>query len=174
MIERAGVAKASLYSTFGSKDELVRAYLAERAERAARRGSRHASSKETAPRAKLLAIFDELGELVDDRTSAAVPSSMRAPRARAKLGHARLHFQRAWLRDLMMMLAREMGAEEPTFLASQLHLVYDGALVAASLDRIFRCGACARGRGDPDRRAAPRKSTQFRTDGQRRRAADTP
>ena len=27
VIERAGVAKASLYNTFGSKDELVRAYL---------------------------------------------------------------------------------------------------------------------------------------------------
>src|SRR6201997_4395259 len=27
VIERAGVAKASLYSTFGSKEELVRAYL---------------------------------------------------------------------------------------------------------------------------------------------------
>ena len=26
VLERAGVAKASLYSTFGSKDELVRAY----------------------------------------------------------------------------------------------------------------------------------------------------
>ena len=30
VIERAGVAKASLYSTFGSKEELVRAYLDER------------------------------------------------------------------------------------------------------------------------------------------------
>src|SRR3979411_3391553 len=27
IVERAGVAKASLYSTFGSKEELVRAYL---------------------------------------------------------------------------------------------------------------------------------------------------
>ena len=27
IIERAGVAKASLYNTFGSKDELIRAYL---------------------------------------------------------------------------------------------------------------------------------------------------
>jgi AcrR family transcriptional regulator len=27
VIERAGVAKASLYSAFGSKDELVRTYL---------------------------------------------------------------------------------------------------------------------------------------------------
>ena len=30
IIEKAGVAKASLYSTFGSKEELVRAYLGER------------------------------------------------------------------------------------------------------------------------------------------------
>ena len=30
VIERAGVAKASLYNTFGSKDELVRAYLTSR------------------------------------------------------------------------------------------------------------------------------------------------
>ena len=30
VIEQAGVAKASLYNTFGSKDELVRAYLESR------------------------------------------------------------------------------------------------------------------------------------------------
>src|SRR5690348_13294799 len=37
VIERAGVAKASLYSTFGSKEELVRAYLDQRGERVMRR-----------------------------------------------------------------------------------------------------------------------------------------
>jgi len=37
VIERAGVAKASLYSTFGSKEELVRAYLQARAEERQRR-----------------------------------------------------------------------------------------------------------------------------------------
>ena len=36
VIERAGVAKASLYGTFGSKEELVRAYLAGAAPRARR------------------------------------------------------------------------------------------------------------------------------------------
>ena len=36
VIERAGVAKATLYSAFGSKDELIRAYLAAR--HAARQG----------------------------------------------------------------------------------------------------------------------------------------
>lgn len=33
VLERAGVAKSSLYETFGSKDELIRAYLESRAGR---------------------------------------------------------------------------------------------------------------------------------------------
>src|SRR6478672_7886720 len=59
IIERAGVAKATLYSAFGSKEELVRAYLQ----------ARHASRRATVlaememhddPRGKLLALFDVL------------------------------------------------------------------------------------------------------------------
>src|ERR1043166_7229359 len=59
VIERAGVAKASLYSTFGSKEELVRAYLAGRAEarrlRITARLARHEH-----PRDRILTIFDGL------------------------------------------------------------------------------------------------------------------
>src|SRR5262245_19673673 len=63
VIERAGVAKASLYSTFGSKEELVRAYLQQRAEARQRRiGDRIARYE--APRDKILAVFDQLGEAV--------------------------------------------------------------------------------------------------------------
>src|SRR6266851_3811244 len=59
IIERAGVAKASLYRAFGSKEELVRAYLE----------ARHASRRATVlaemelhpdPGGKLLALFDVL------------------------------------------------------------------------------------------------------------------
>src|SRR6201995_3827469 len=62
VIERAGVAKASLYNTFGSKDELVRAYLE----------TRHASVTEwimravdryDTPRERLLAVFEGQAEL---------------------------------------------------------------------------------------------------------------
>src|SRR4051812_15146435 len=61
VIERAGVAKASLYSTFGSKEELVRAYLAARAQdRRARITQRIAQHDQ--PRDRILAIFDVLGE----------------------------------------------------------------------------------------------------------------
>ena len=41
VIERAGVAKASLYNTFGSKDELVRAYLEARHAQTAGRITRY-------------------------------------------------------------------------------------------------------------------------------------
>src|ERR1700728_1279906 len=62
VIERAGVAKATLYSAFGSKDELIRAYLtrrhATRQERMMRELERF-----TTPRDRLLGVFDVLGEI---------------------------------------------------------------------------------------------------------------
>jgi len=61
VLEHAGVAKASLYATFGSKEELVRAYLEGRqVARRARIEGKMALHK--APREQLLAIFDALAE----------------------------------------------------------------------------------------------------------------
>src|SRR6184192_4268393 len=62
VIERAGVAKASLYNTFGSKDELIRAYLEARHEVLQKRVAQAIARHDT-PRARILAIFDLLGEL---------------------------------------------------------------------------------------------------------------
>src|SRR5271154_7179031 len=62
VIERAGVAKASLYSTFGSKEELVCAYLDARHEKtlAALRSS-VATTED--PIDQLLAVFDAQARL---------------------------------------------------------------------------------------------------------------
>src|ERR1700761_7130415 len=62
IIEQAGVAKASLYNTFGSKDELVRAYLEGRHASMARRLTRAADGYDT-PRERLLAVFEAQAEL---------------------------------------------------------------------------------------------------------------
>ena len=62
MIERAGVAKASLYDCFGSKDELVRSYLQARSEARQARINERLSQYDT-PEEKILSIFDLLGEL---------------------------------------------------------------------------------------------------------------
>lgn len=61
VIERAGVAKASLYDTFGSKEELIRSYLLSRQEaRQARILDR--LDRFTTPRTRLLGIFDVLAD----------------------------------------------------------------------------------------------------------------
>src|SRR5947208_16400468 len=62
VIDRAGVAKASLYNTFGSKDELVRAYLQTRHDSVTRR-IMAAVERYGTPRERLLAVFEGQGEL---------------------------------------------------------------------------------------------------------------
>src|ERR1700709_269593 len=61
VIERAGVAKASLYNTFGSKDELIRAYLHERHPRLERRITNALEQYDT-PREKILGVFTSQAE----------------------------------------------------------------------------------------------------------------
>src|ERR1700735_3961136 len=62
IIEHAGVAKASLYDCFGSKDELVRSYLeARHTARQARINER--MSRYDTPQKKILSIFEVLGEI---------------------------------------------------------------------------------------------------------------
>src|ERR1700759_4165633 len=65
VIERAGVAKASLYNTFGSKDELVKAYLEGRHAKTAARIARWVDARDD-PRGRLLAVFDAQNEMFAD------------------------------------------------------------------------------------------------------------
>src|SRR5450755_794440 len=62
VIERAGVAKATLYSTFGSKDALIRAYLERRHDERAARMDRELTARFDNPRDRLLGVFDVLGD----------------------------------------------------------------------------------------------------------------
>lgn len=134
VIERAGVAKASLYSTFGSKEELVRAYLKGRAE--ARHQRIEARLAELAdPREKILAVYDVQGELAAApgyRGCAFVNAAAEGPR-QSKVMDACAD-SRGWLRELFTGLARELGAPEPERLGRQLALLYDGVAVQSSLD----------------------------------------
>jgi AcrR family transcriptional regulator len=136
VIERAGVAKASLYSTFGSKDALVSAYLEGRAD--ARRARIAAwIAKHTAPRAKLLSIFDLLAEISarpDFRGCAFVNASAEGPHGAGRIDEVSIE-QRAWLRELFVDLARDAGAADPERVGRRIALLYDGAMVGAWMDR---------------------------------------
>src|SRR3979490_596896 len=81
IIEHAGVAKASLYNTFGSKEELVRAYLESRHAGTTQQLTR-AVEKHADPRGRLLAVFETAVELFaqpDCRGCAFVTASAEAP-----------------------------------------------------------------------------------------------
>jgi len=101
VIERAGVAKASLYSTFGSKDELVRAYLQARAE-ARRTRYTERLARYPDPRDRILAIFDLLAESVvapSYRGCAFINASAEGPRDDSPVTQVTREM-RGWLRAL--------------------------------------------------------------------------
>ena len=134
VIEKAGVAKASLYSTFGSKEELVRAYL-DRRQEIRQRKTAEVIARHTEPRAKMLAIFEYLGELI------ALPSFRGCAFTRAtsesldsKSVRTVCDDSRSWLRSLFRDLAEDEGIGDTDGLATQLLLLYDGASATALMD----------------------------------------
>jgi AcrR family transcriptional regulator len=134
IIEKAGVAKASLYSTFGSKDALISEYLDQRLKRRRERVE-SAIGLHHAPRERLLAVFDVLAARVaekDFRGCAFYRAAAEGePNGRVS---AVLEASREWLHELFEELARAAGARDPQKLARRLVLLYDGALVTAQLD----------------------------------------
>jgi AcrR family transcriptional regulator len=133
VIERAGVAKASLYNTFGSKDELVRAYLERRHEGSSARITRYLE-RYTTPRERLLGVFEAQGELFADpgfRGCAFVSASAESP---GEAVSRAADDYRGWVRGLLTGLAREAGAAEPEKLGRQLYMLYDGASLSARMD----------------------------------------
>jgi AcrR family transcriptional regulator len=134
VIDHAGVAKASLYNTFGSKEELIRAYLDARRESLTSRISAAVDQFET-PRERLLGVFDALHAVVsspDYRGCAFARASAEARPGSCVVQAANAY--RAWVRALFTRLADEAGVADPDGFARQLHLLYDGAGQAARMD----------------------------------------
>lgn len=134
VIEHAGVAKASLYNVFGSKEELVHAYLLRRHARTAARTT-SAVAKHRTPRAQLLAVFDSQAEAM--RTPGFRGCAFSSASAEARPGglvDADTTAYRAWFRELFTELATRGRARHPAALAHQLHLLYDGAAQSGNLD----------------------------------------
>ena len=135
VVQRAGVAKASLYNLFGSKEELVEAYL----------DARHTETREQlervltrfrTPRERLLGVFDAQGQLFTepDFNGCAHMTASAEARPGGPVECATERYRR-WVRTLFTDLAREAGVADSEELARQLHLLYDGAGVSARMDR---------------------------------------
>jgi AcrR family transcriptional regulator len=144
IIEHAGVAKASLYNTFGSKDELVKSYLQARHESRRARLTRWVEQQDD-PRDRLLAVFDALqAQLADPEFHGCAFMNASAEAKPGSSIEAVCDLSRGWVRALLVDLAAEAGARDPEKLAQQLVLLYDGATVGARLDRDPSTAAAAR------------------------------
>jgi AcrR family transcriptional regulator len=144
VIEHAGVAKATLYSAFGSKDGLIRAYLMNRHSMRVARIMRHVD-RHTDPVEKLLAVFDSLAELFITANWRGCPFLAAPGESRScdPVGEVTT-FTRDWTRTLFTDLATQAGLAEPAALADALMNVYDGAIVASQLDHNPTAAATAR------------------------------
>ena len=134
VIERAGVAKASLYNAFASKEELVAAYLAGRQEATISRLT-EAMAQHDDPRQRILAMFDVQAHQFnqpDFNGCAFIAASTEAPAG--GLVERAAHQFRSCLRGMFTDLAEQLGAPDPLKLGRQLHFVYEGAGLAARMD----------------------------------------
>jgi AcrR family transcriptional regulator len=140
IVERAGVTKASLYNTFGSKEALVRAYLEKHFEGRQKSIARILAANDT-PRDRLLGVFAELEEALAGSDFRGCRFIMAVAEARpGDASEAVAEEYRAWLRSLFADLAKGAGVRDYTQFGRQVSLLYDGAAVAARMDK-DRAGA---------------------------------
>ena len=143
IVERAGVAKASLYSTFGSKEELVRAYLEEHLHDRQRRVARIRAAHET-PREAIVGVFAELDGALAGSAFRGCRFIMATAEARpGDASEAVAEEYRVWLRTVFSDLAEAAGASDARGLGRQLAMLYDGGAVAARMDQDRKGAASA-------------------------------
>lgn len=133
VIEKAGIAKATLYRHFPSKDDLVRAFLRQREQEwthgvveagALQRGS--------TPHDQLLAIFDILDEWFHTKEfegcsfiNILLEMGSDHPLGQASIVHLKN------IREIVFGLATEAGIADPDGFAHSWHILMKGSIVAA-------------------------------------------
>jgi AcrR family transcriptional regulator len=134
IVARSGIARATLYRYFSSKDDLVRAFLQLREQRwtfgaveteARRRGDD--------PEQRLLAIFDVFDEWFrrPDFEACSFVNVLFEMGPGHPLGQASIqHLQR--IRDMVQTLATEAGIRDPAGFARSWHILMKGSIVAAT------------------------------------------
>jgi AcrR family transcriptional regulator len=132
VIEKAGVAKGSLYYIFGGKDELVAAYLRGRHE-AWRQRVEAAQACADDPDEKILAVFDAIADYVSLPDFRGCPFDNAAAEAPAGECQKQANKEyRDWLRQYFLELAAATGVADSQALADALVVLYNGALATAS------------------------------------------
>ena len=130
--DEAGTTKKTLYDRFGSKDELVAAYLSRRADEWVTFLTEHLErhAPEPGPQ-RVLAVVDALEQWLrgQDRGCAFVNAYAEIG-GTDHPGNAVIRQDKRYMRDLFVRLVDEAGAPVPGAVGAQVHLVYEGAIVS--------------------------------------------
>ena len=135
VVAESGVAKATLYQQFRSKDELVAACLERHAERWRRNFADPVRASRGSPGWRVGDVFDRLGQAVVTPgfrgcpfiNAAAEYPDRTGPVASAIAGH------RADVRNMFTELLGDLAPLRHAAVADQLILLYDGTMVGAQL-----------------------------------------
>jgi AcrR family transcriptional regulator len=135
ILETADVARASLYTTFGSKDELVRSYLERRSAAWRDTVAEVLPTRWATPGERIPGVFELLTEWFDAPGYRGCPFINASAEAASSVAVAEVRDRhRAWVRELFTGLARAAGVKDPDGLSAELVLLYDGSMVGAQLD----------------------------------------
>ncbi|WP_341718103.1 TetR/AcrR family transcriptional regulator [Micromonospora sp. FIMYZ51] len=135
VVGRAEVALASLYKSFGNKDNLVAAYLAERDRRWRELWEAEISRADSAE-GRLLAVFDALQvwrETIGMNHGCAMSAAAVQITDPAHPAVKVITEQKAWMLRRLGELAADYGVSAPAQVAEQLLITYEGVLARASL-----------------------------------------
>jgi AcrR family transcriptional regulator len=144
VLDEAGVARASLYRAYGSKDGLVRSYLARRSANWQATVAELLPTRWATPAERIVGIFELLTEWFQAPGYNGCPFINASAEAAPSGAVAEVRdVHRAWVRELFAGLARDAGAADPDALSAQLVLLYDGSMVGAQLDASAAPGVSA-------------------------------
>ncbi|MBC8087355.1 MAG: TetR/AcrR family transcriptional regulator [Phycisphaerae bacterium] len=146
VIAAAGVAKASLYKHFPSKDELVAECLRRRDASWRVWLVEQVNARASSPNAKLLAVFDVVGLWLADadfRGCAFQNATVEVADAKHP-AHLAAASHKQGMRAYLGELAHSAGVRNPDALADQLAMLLEGALISALLNGAPATTATAR------------------------------
>jgi AcrR family transcriptional regulator len=138
IIARAGVAKATFYHHFPSKDDLVIAFLQRREQLWTREWfEAEVNRRGATPQARLLAIFDVFDEWFQRDDFEGCPflrtlfETFEAyqPQENSVAAAARLHL--ASIRDIVQLYAEQAGVSQPADLAHKWQMLMAGSIAFA-------------------------------------------
>jgi AcrR family transcriptional regulator len=136
IIATAGVAKASLYNHFASKDELIAEYVRRRGADWWEWFRNEVEARSSTSEGRLMAAFDVLGDWLAEAgfRGCALQNTSVELADRAHPAHQVVVTNKRGLRAYLTELATGAGHGEPAALAEQLSLLMEGAIITAALE----------------------------------------